>query len=76
MANQIKKQTLKLLFWERLHSKTYWAALIGAILTIVEAQYGLLTTLLPPAVMPYAPLIFPVVMAVLREFTTMALEDK
>ena len=76
MATKIQKQTIEQLFWERVHSKTYWAALIGAILTIVEAQYGLLAPLLPPAVMPYAPLIFPIAMAVLREFTTMALQDK
>ena len=76
MASQTKKQTVKQLFLERVRSKTYWAALIGAILTIVEAQYDFLTTLLPPAVMPYAPLIFPIAMAILREFTTMALENK
>ena len=76
MATKIQKQTIEQLFWERFHSKTYWAALIGAILTIVEAQFGLLAPLLPTAVMPYAPLIFPIAMAVLREFTTMALEDK
>ena len=76
MANKIQKQTVEQLFWERFHSKTYWAALIGAISVIVEAQYGVLTPLLPAAVMPYAPLIFPIIMAVLREFTTMALQDK
>ena len=76
MATKIQKQTIEQLFWERFHSKTYWAALICAILTIVEAQYGLLTTLLPPALMPYAPLILPIIMAILREFTTMALQDK
>ena len=76
MVKKVQKQTLEQLFWERFHSKTYWAALIGTISVIVEAQYGLLVPLLPTAVMPYAPLIFPIAMAVLREFTTMALQDK
>ena len=61
---------------QRWASKTYCAALIGAILTIVEANYGVLAMLLPPRLMPYSPLIFPLAMMVLREFTTSALSDK
>ena len=64
------------IFRQRFASKTYCAALIGAILTIVEANYGVLAMLLPPRLMPYSPLIFPIVMIFCREITTSALSEK
>jgi len=61
---------------QRLKSKTYWAALIMSALTIIEANTGLLAGLLPASLRPYSSLIFPMVMMVMREFTTTALADK
>lgn len=61
---------------KRLKSKTYWAGISMAILTIVEANQQIIASLLPPKYHPYTPLIFPIVMLALREVTTSALADK
>lgn len=61
---------------QRLKSNTYRVALIGGVLTIIEANAGLITALVPVAVRPYMPLIFPLAMMVMREVTTTALADK
>ncbi len=61
---------------QRLRSKTYIAATIMAILTIIEANYGVLATLLPPKWAAYTPLVFPIVMMLCREVTRTALSDK
>lgn len=61
---------------QRLKSKTYWAAMIMAALSIVEAQSGVLARLLPAELVPFWPLIFPMVMMILREMTKTALSEK
>lgn len=60
----------------RLKSKTYWAALIGAVLTVVETNSGFFGQIVPVEFRPYAVMFWPVVMLVLREFTTVALSEK
>ena len=61
---------------QRLKSKTYWAALIMAVLGSIEASQGYVSGLLPLRWQPFTILLFPVVMMVMREFTTAALADK
>lgn len=60
----------------RLRSKTYWAAIVMALLTIVEANAQVLTGLLPPTYRTWLLLAWPLVMITLREVTTGALADK
>ena len=64
------------LILQRLKSKTYWAALIGAVLTAIEANSGFFSQYFPPAYRPYIPMLWPVLMLALREVTTTALADK
>lgn len=61
---------------QRWESRTYRAAMILAALTIVEANYGILTPLLPALLQPYAVLLWPIAMMFCREITTTALSDK
>lgn len=61
---------------QRLKSKTYWAALVGALLTAIEANSGLISQFLPAATRPYIVMLWPVLMLALREVTTTALSDK
>jgi uncharacterized membrane protein len=61
---------------QRLKSKTYWVAVIGALLTAVEANSGFLSQFMPAEYRPYVVMLWPVIMLVLREFTTSALADK
>ena len=61
---------------QRLKSRTYWVAIIGAILTIVEANSGFISSLLPTSYAKYAVMLWPVLMLTLREITTTALADK
>lgn len=61
---------------QRLRSKTYWAAIVMAALSIVEANAQVLTGLLPPHYRTLALLAWPLVMITLREVTTGALADK
>jgi hypothetical protein len=61
---------------QRLKSKTYWAAIIGALLTGVDASSGFFSQYFPLEVRPYIPLFWPVLMLILREVTTTALSDK
>ena len=60
----------------RLRSKTYWVAIIGALLTIVEANSGFISILLPAEYSKYSVMLWPVLMITLREVTTTALADK
>lgn len=64
------------LLHQRLRSKTYWLAFVASLLTIAEANTGVLAFMLPLSWGPYLPLIFPVVFLIAREFTTTALADK
>jgi hypothetical protein len=61
---------------KRLKSRTYWAAMFSGALTIIEANYQVIAQLVPPKYQPYTPLIFPIVMMVMREVTKTAIEDK
>lgn len=60
----------------RLKSKTYWVAIVGALLTVVEANSGMISSLLPVAYAKYAIMMWPVLMITLREVTTTALASK
>jgi hypothetical protein len=61
---------------QRLQSKTYWAAIIGALLTGMDASSGFFSQYFPMAYRPFIPLFWPVLMLALREVTTSALADK
>jgi len=60
----------------RLKSKTYWAAIIGALLVVIEQNSGIFSQYLPEGVRSMAVLMWPVLMIMLREVTTTALADK
>jgi hypothetical protein len=62
--------------FQRLKSKTYWAALVGALLTVIEANSGLISQFLPAATRPYVVMLWPVLMLALREVTTSAISAK
>lgn len=64
------------LILQRLKSKTYWAAIIGALLTGMDASSGFFSQYFPLEVRPYIPLFWPVLMLALREITTTALSEK
>ena len=61
---------------QRLKSKTYWVALIGALLTAIEANSGFIGQFVPAPDRAYIIMLWPVLMLVLRELTTTALADK
>lgn len=60
----------------RLKSKTYWVAIIGALLTVIEANSGIISSLLPAEYAKYTIMLWPVLMITLREVTTTALASK
>ena len=60
----------------RLKSRTYWVAIIGALLTIADAQAGFLSSFAPVEYRPYLVMLWPVLMITLREVTTTALSQK
>jgi hypothetical protein len=61
---------------KRLRSKTYRVALAGIVLTAIEANSGLISSLLPPAYRAWAVMFWPALMLTLREMTTTSLADK
>lgn len=61
---------------KRLKSKTYWAAIVGALLMVIEHNSGFFSTFLPDSVRTMAVLMWPVIMVALREVTTTALAEK
>jgi uncharacterized membrane protein len=61
---------------QRLKSKTYWVAIIGALLTAIEVNSGFLGSFIPMPYRNYVILLWPVLMVILREVTTSALSDK
>lgn len=63
-------------FVQRLKSKTYWVALVGALLTVIEANSGFIGQFIPAEYRTYVVMLWPVLMLVLREMTTSALADK
>ena len=61
---------------QRLKSKTYWVAMVGAVLAIIEANSNFIGQYIPLPYRTYAVLLWPVLMVLLREVTTTALADK
>lgn len=61
---------------QRLKSKTYWAAIVGAALVVIEQNSGIFSAYLPETMRSMAVLMWPVLMIALREATTAALADK
>lgn len=61
---------------QRLKSKTYWVAVIGALLTFMEANGHLFAGLVPTEYSKYMVMLWPVVMIALREVTKTSLADK
>jgi uncharacterized membrane protein len=61
---------------QRFKSKTYWVAIVGALLTAVEVNSGFLGSFIPMPYRNYIIMLWPVLMLVLREITTTALADK
>ena len=61
---------------QRLKSKTYITAIVGALLTLLEANSGLLSSLLPAQYRGYVVMVWPLLMISLREVTTGALDAK
>jgi len=61
---------------QRFKSRTYWVAIIGALLTAVEVNSGFLGSFIPMPYRNYVILLWPVLMVLLREVTTSALADK
>jgi len=64
------------LITQRLKSKTYWVAIVGALLSILEANSGFFSQYIPMPERTYIVLLWPVLMLSLREVTTTALADK
>lgn len=67
-------------FWERLkarlRSRTYWLALMLAVLGAMEVAWHALSSVLSPAVYGWTLLAISVAVAVLREVTTTAIANK
>ena len=61
---------------QRLKSRTYWVALVGALLTVIEANSGFFGQYIPMPYRTYIVMLWPVLMLVLREVTTTALAEK
>jgi hypothetical protein len=68
--------TLALMIVQRLSSKTYWAAAIMSILTFIEYNYDILSLVLPESYRPLALVLWPMVMTLMRELTTTAVDSK
>jgi uncharacterized membrane protein len=64
------------LLLQRFKSKTYWVAVIGALLTAIEVNSGFLGSFVPMPYRNYIIMLWPVLMLFLREITTSALTDK
>lgn len=61
---------------KRLKSKTYWAAILGTVLVVLEKGGGVLSGYLPADMRALAVLFWPVLMIALREATTGPVSDK
>jgi uncharacterized membrane protein len=61
---------------QRLKSKTYWVALVGALLTVIELNSNFIGQFIPLPYRTYIIMLWPVLMLILREVTTTALSDK
>jgi uncharacterized membrane protein len=61
---------------KRLKSKTYWAAILGTALVVLEQNGGIISGYLPAEYRSLAVLMWPVLMIALREVTTKPVVDK
>lgn len=61
---------------KRLKSKTYWAAIAGAALSVIEINSGMISRVLPLEYREWAVMFWPVIMIGFREVTNAALADK
>lgn len=61
---------------QRLKSKTYWTAIIGALLIVVEQSSGLFSAYLPEDMRTITVLLWPVLMITLREITKTSIDEK
>jgi uncharacterized membrane protein len=61
---------------QRLKSKTYWVALVGALLTVIELNSNFIGQFIPLPYRTYIIMLWPVLMLTLREVTTSALSAK
>lgn len=61
---------------KRLKSKTYWAAIFGTALVVLEQNSGVVSGYLPAEYRSLAVLVWPVLMIALREVTTKPVSDK
>lgn len=74
MRNKLKNMLRALI--KRLKSKTYWAAILGAGLVVLEQNSGIFSAYLPESIRTMAVLLWPVVMVALREATTKPVSAK
>jgi hypothetical protein len=75
MKNSPLSRVIKLLK-QRFTSKTYWAGIILALLTVIEVKSGFVASYLQPEYQPYLLAVWPIIMVLMREITTTALQDK
>lgn len=61
---------------KRLKSKTYWAAVMGTALVVLEQNSGVFSAYLPESIRAMAVLMWQVLMIALREVTTKSVSDK
>lgn len=61
---------------QRLKSKTYWAAVLGTVMTVLETNGQGFSQLLPEGSRAWAMMFWPVAMIMLREITTTGLSEK
>lgn len=61
---------------QRLTSKTYLTALFLAVITVLEANMQLVSSLLQPELRQYLIYVWPLAMVTLREVTKTALSEK
>jgi uncharacterized membrane protein len=74
VRNKLKNMLRALI--KRLKSKTYWAAILGAGLVVLEQNSGIFSAYLPESIRTMAVLLWPVVMVALREATTKPVSAK
>lgn len=61
---------------QRLKSKTYWAAILGTVLVVLEQNAGIFSAYLPAHMRQFAVLFWPVAMIALREVTKTPVSEK
>ena len=61
---------------QRLKSKTYWAAILGTAMVVLEQGSGVVSQFLPESMRSLTVLMWPVLMVALRELTTKPVSEK